>query len=401
MIPLHPPARLALACAVLTATRVHGLGIEFTYHDPEVVARGNAGVASADGASAVYYNPAMLGTGEGSELLLAGYVLDYDIDHSGPGGFSEMEDGPAVAASAFAMTPLGESATLGFGVYSPFGQKNEWSDTSALRSLATETELIFLAGTAALGFEVAPGLRLGLSASAVSSSADLNRGIVVPGDQFSLEGDGHGWGLGAGFTWERDEHHRFASTVRYWSPVKYKGHTTTRLILPAAGVAVAPAETELDFPVEWTAGYAWMPDEKWLFEFDVTYTGWSSFDEFAVSSPGGNLTEPLRWNDTFTFMAGFTRNLGSGYWVGGGYWFTEKTTPDLTFNPRLPDIDLHVFSIGAGYRGECWAAELTYQYGYGESREIRGGVPTLAGAVADGKMSYRAHGLSMGARWFF
>lgn len=65
-----------MAFAALAADRSQGLGIEFTYHDPEVVARGNAGVASTDGASAVYYNPAMLGTGEGSELLLAGYVLD-------------------------------------------------------------------------------------------------------------------------------------------------------------------------------------------------------------------------------------------------------------------------------------------------------------------------------------
>ena len=401
MIQLPPAARIAAACTIFSATPSHGLGIEFTYHDPEVVARGNAGVASADRASAVYYNPAMLGTGEGSELLLAGYVLDYQIEHDGPGGHSEMEDGPAVAASAFAMTPLGERASLGFGLYSPFGQKNEWSDNSPLRSLATETELLFMAGTAALGFEVTPGLRLGLSASAVSSRADLNRGIVVPGDSFSLEGDGHGWGLGAGFTWEPSEHHRFGGTVRYWSPVKYKGHTTTRLILPAAGVAVSPAETELDFPVEATLGYAWMPDPKWLVEVDVTYTGWSSFDDFQVSSPGGNLVDPLRWEDTLTFMAGLTRRFDNGWWVGGGYWFTETTTPDLTFNPRLPDLDLHVVSLGAGYRTECWAAELTYQFGYGNSREITGGLPTLSGAVADGKMTYRAHGLSMGARWFF
>jgi long-chain fatty acid transport protein len=190
--------------------------------------------------------------------------------------------------------------------------------------------------------------------------------------------------------------------VRYWSPVKYKGHTTTRLIVPAAGVGVAPAETELDFPVEWTVGYAWMPDEKWLFEIDLAYTGWSSFERLEVSSPAGNLVEPLRWEDSLKVMAGFTRSWESGWWVGGGYWYAETTSPDLTFNPRLPDVDLHVISLGAGYRTECWAAELTYQFGYGNSREIRGGLPVPpTGTVADGKMTYQAHGLSAGARWFF
>lgn len=395
-------ARVGVACAALMAAESHGIGIEFTYHDPEVVARGNAGVASDDRASAVYYNPALLGLGEGSELMLAGYVLDYDIEHTGPGGHSEIEDGPAVAASAFAMTPLGEHATLGFGLYSPFGQKNEWSDRSPVRALATETELLFVAGSAALGFEVAPGLRLGLSASAVSSRADLNRGIVVPGDQFSLEGDGHGWGAGAGFSWEPTAQHRFGGTVRYWSPITYKGHTTTRLVLPAAGVGVAPAQTELDFPVEWTIGYAWLPNERWLFEIDLAYTGWSSFERLEVSSPAGNLVEPLRWEDSLKLMAGVTRRWDSGWWVGGGYWYAETTSPDLTFNPRLPDVDLHVLSLGGGYRTECWAAELTYQFGYGDSRTIQGGLPVPpSGTVADGKMTYRAHGLMAGVRWFF
>ena len=76
---------LALFAAV-AAGPAYGLGIEFTYHDPEVLARGNAGVASNTNASAVYYNPALLGAGEGSDLLLTGYVLDYKVDHTGPGG---------------------------------------------------------------------------------------------------------------------------------------------------------------------------------------------------------------------------------------------------------------------------------------------------------------------------
>ncbi|WP_226895498.1 OmpP1/FadL family transporter [Luteolibacter marinus] len=385
----------------MTATRSHGLGIEFTYHDPEVLARGNAGVASNGNASAVYYNPAMLGTGSGSELLMTGYALDYKVDHTGAGGHSDLKDGPAVAASAFAATPLWDGAALGFGFYSPFGQKNEWPDNSPLRGYATDTELLFLAGTAAVGFDITPCLRFGVSASVVSSSADINRGVFVPGDSYSIEGDGHGWGLGAGFTWEPAEGHRIGATGRYWSPVKYKGHSTTVLSFPAPSVAVAPAESELDFPLEATIGYAYTPNANWLFEVDVTWIGWSSFERFEVSSPGGTLVEPMQWDDSLTFMLGVTRKWDSGWWLGAGYWYAEQTTPDQTFNPRLPDIDLHVVSIGTGYRTECWAAEFTYQYGYGEPRQISGSAPTLAGASADGKLNYHAHGFSAGLRWFF
>ena len=395
-------ARLCAVCAAMTATNSHGLGIEFTYHDPEVLARGNAGVASNSNASAVYYNPAMLGAGEGSDLLVTGYVLDYHVEHTGPGGHSELEDGPAVAASAFASTPVWDKASVGFGFYSPFGQKNEWSDNSPLRAFATETELLYMAGTMALGFEVTPSFRLGVSLSAVHSSADINRGIFVPGDRFSVEGDGNGWGAGAGFTWEPVEGHTIGGTMRYWSPVTYKGHSSTVLVVPAPGVAVAPAQSELEFPLETTLGYAWRPNDKWLVELDATYTQWSSFERFEIESPAGNLAEPLGWKDSFTIGGGATRKWDSGWWVGGGYWFAEQTTPDYSFNPRLPDVDLHVVSIGTGYRTECWAAELTYQYGYGDPRQIKGNRPVApSGATADGKLTYRAHGLSMGLRWFW
>lgn len=394
--------RAGVVAATLLAARSHGLGIEFTYHDPEVVARGNAGVASNGNASAVYYNPAMLGTGPGSDLLLAGYVLDYKVAHTGAGGHTDLKDGPAVAASAFASTPLSDRVTLGAGLYSPFGQKNEWPENSPLRAFATDTELLFMAGTAALGFELTPTLRLGLSLSAVKSTADINRGLLVPGDTFSIEGDGSGWGLGGGFAWEPIEGHRLGGTVRYWSPVTYKGTGTTVLIFPAASTTVGPVESKLSFPLEATLGYAWQPDDRWLFEIDVTYNEWSSFENFSLRSPAGTLVEPLNWEDSFIIAAGVTRTWDNGWWVGGGYWFAEKTTPDANFNPRLPDVDLHVVSLGTGYRTECWAAELTYQYGYGEPRQITGSAPAFpSGASADGKLTYHAHGFHAGVRWFW
>lgn len=394
--------RAGLACSALLVARSHGLGIEFTYHDPEVLARGNAGVASNGNASAVYYNPAMLGSGPGSDLLVTGYVLDYKVAHTGAGGHTDLKDGPAVAASAFASTPLNDRVSLGLGLYSPFGQKNEWPENSPLRAYATDTELLFMAGTAALGFEVTPSFRLGVSVSAVESTADINRGIFVPGDTFSIEGDGSGWGVGGGFAWEPLEGHRLGGTVRYWSPVTYKGHGTTVLVVPAPGATVGPVQSELDFPLEATVGYSWTPNDKWLFELDVTFNDWSSFDNFVLEQPGGNIVEPLNWEDSYIILAGVTRKWESGWWVGGGYWFAEKTTPDANFNPRLPDVDLHVVSLGTGYRTECWAAEFTYQYGYGEPRQITGSAPAMpSGASADGKLTYHAHGFSAGVRWFW
>ena len=51
---------------------------------------------------------------------------------------------------------------------------------------------------------------------------------------------------------------------------------------------------------------------------------------------------------------------------------------------------------------ERWSAEFTYQYGYGEPRQITGNRPAFpSGASADGKLTYRAHGFSAGFRWLW
>lgn len=397
-----PPLRELFAGILLLSSHATGLGIEFNYHDPEVLARGNAGVASNTRPSAVYYNPAMLGGGPDSGLMLSGYVLDYKVSHTGSGGHSDLKDGPAVAASMFASTPLTERFSLGVGLYSPFGQRNEWPEDGPLRAHATETELVFLAGTAALGFEASPTLRLGVSLSGVSSSAEIQRGIFVPGDVIRLEGEGDGWGAGAGFAWDLLPGHRIGGTVRYWSPVTYRGSIATLSVVPSPGAQVSPAVATLDFPVEATFGYAWTPSRHWLFEADVTHNGWSSFDRLPITSSAGTLAEPLNWQDSYVVSAGVRRSWDSGWWVGGGYWFAEKTTPDRDFNPRLPDVDLHVLSLGTGYRTERWSAEFTYQYGYGEPRQITGNRPAFpSGASADGKLTYRAHGFSAGFRWLW
>lgn len=395
------PRTITPLLAVLSLEQAAAFGIEYGYHDPEVVARGNAGAASATGPSAVYYNPALLGDDIEPGLLLSGYVLDYHTKHEIAGGSDHVGGGPAVAASAFAALPISDDTSFAFGLYSPFGQKNEIDDLSPLRNLALHTELIFLAGTAAIGTEIAPGLQVGLSASIVHSEADFNRGLAVPGDRFQLTGDGLGWGLGGGIVWEPVESHRFAASLRWWSPVEYEGEMRTRFVFPAFAETIVPASTELDFPREWTLGYAWEPNERWLFEIDLMFTEWSSFDRMVVDNPAGSTVEPLDWDDGLKLATGVRRRWDNGWWAGAGYWYADTVGPDLTFNPRLPDVPIHVFSLGTGFRGSCWAAELTYQYGYGESRTVRGSLPTPSGVSADGRMTYHGHGFTFGLRHFW
>src|SRR5258708_23081535 len=75
----------ALAC--FTATLL-AHGFRLPDQDAFATARGEAFAATADNASAVYYNPAGLGQVRGSEMRAGAYGLDFDLSYESPSGQS-------------------------------------------------------------------------------------------------------------------------------------------------------------------------------------------------------------------------------------------------------------------------------------------------------------------------
>src|SRR5512143_1077762 len=68
---------LALIPAVLTAS-----GTRVGFKDAFATARGNAFVATADNASAVYYNPAGLTQLKGQDVSATAYLVDFKADYT-------------------------------------------------------------------------------------------------------------------------------------------------------------------------------------------------------------------------------------------------------------------------------------------------------------------------------
>jgi long-subunit fatty acid transport protein len=62
--------------------------------------------------------------------------------------------------------------------------------------------------------------------------------------------------------------------------------------------------------------------------------------------------------------------LGKGYYASLGYFFSEASTPEKDYTPLVPDIDLHVASIGFGYNGERWTWAVAGQLIGGDFRKI-------------------------------
>ena len=125
------------------------------------------------------------------------------------------------------------------------------------------------------------------------------------------------------------------------------------------------------------AGISFRPTTNWNIEVDIDWTDWDQVKN-AVIDHIGTLT--LNWQSSFFYEFGITRQLGKGYYASAGYFFSEASTPDKNYTPLVPDTDLHVGSLGFGYKGPRWTWALAGQIIGGGYRNVTGAAdPTVNG----------------------
>lgn len=379
-------------------TAVHALGIRLGNQDGFAVARGNAFAATADNPSAVYYNPAGITQVPGQNVSVGAYTLFYDVDFDAADGGvgTNMVDRVWFLPQLFYTHQIGEGpVTLGLGVYSPFGLGSEWPDDGPFRSHATENVLTYIHFSPVVAYRLSDQLSLAGGLNIAYADADFRRGVFVPDDELRFQGDGTALGANVGILWRPAPEHALGLTYRSPTQVDLEGDlklsSANEVLLPSFSSA---AEVLLQVPQQVVLAYAYRPSADWNLEIDLEWTDWDSVNALEIETPTGTLVDPLEWESSIVLSVGATRYLANGFSISGGYWFAEQTVPTRTFNPRVPDMPFHVFSIGAGYAWQGWRIDGAYQFGYGQ-RDVSGAPVTLAGESVDGDYEYKSHALQL------
>ncbi len=405
-----------LCCAVLaSAGTSFGLGIRIMDQNPEATGRGNAFTATADNPSAVYYNPAGITQLDGLNVLDGAYGVIFDtrvhlkLDHP---GFDNSYD-PQAAPQFFATWKPKKDfpVTFGLGFYAPFGFEIKYGDNVPFRTIGVEGAIKFLTLNPVVAWQVTKTLSIGVGPTINYATAELQRGIIKPGDEFRLGGSDVAGGFDAGIMWHPSPMHSFGLT--YHSPVgmTFQGHTDVHfddVVVPvqvAPGVVVPfravkgmtktlPAEAAFHFPQHVMGGYSFRPTPDWNFEADIDWTDWDSLNNVIIKQKTGNLVLPFNWRSSFTYDFGVTRYFGT-YHLSLGYMYAENSVPNESFNPLIPDGDHHVFSIGFGRKLRHWNWDIAYQFTYGPTRSIS------QGTLADGEYKFESHAVTLSLGYAF
>lgn len=135
----------------------------------------------------------------------------------------------------------------------------------------------------------------------------------------------------------------------------------------AQGTIVLPAQTAF--------GIAVKPWDNLTFEFDATFTQWSSFDELKIDFdddllkgvpiphlPVTSETKEKDWKDVWRLGFGVEYNATEWLDLRLGYAWDQSPMREFAMDALIPAHDRHLFSGGVGLHMDDWTLDLAYTY---------------------------------------
>jgi long-chain fatty acid transport protein len=409
---------VAVAFLLWTPTAARGAGFALIQQGTAAMAQGNAFVAEASDPSAIFYNPAGMNQIKRAQLYQASFFIYPDREFHGGGQFSQTNHRLFRSLSAYLVLPVHDRIALGVGYFSPFGLGTQWPPTWAGRYMSTFSDLKTYNVNPAVSVKVLDNLSLAAGFNMMWSRVTIKRkapvavgGIQLPDAEVEVTGDGNGQGYNLGVLYEPVPGVKLGVAFRSEINIKYDGELTLRLPSPLRSPFPITGTSSITFPPSLTWGIAYNRLKPFTFEFDTTWTGWSTFDQLQVKIdnpipvngvPTNTITSPKNWRDAWAFRFGTSYEIKEGFKIRAGYIYDLTPVPDSTFDPQIPDANRHVFTVGKEFRYKRLTLGLAYNFILQETRTKNNavtfnGVPVPA--QANGRYDSNIH--TLGMSWIF
>lgn len=372
---------LAVFLVVGSASGAAAAGFAVLQQGTAAMAQGNAFVAQADDPSAIFYNPAGLMQLKQPEVYFNSVFSSTNRTYSSAEGSSATAKHEIFNIPAFYGTlPVHERVVLGLGFFMPFGLGTTWPPQWAGKFLTTMSKLQTININPVVAVKVLDNLSVAAGFDVLYSKVNIQRRslrmVVFPiltEIKNDFEGDGIGFGYNLGLLYEPIEGVKFGASYRSEIKVNHRGDLKVSSLDPVGG------QSNVVFPPSVTWGVAYSRLKPFVFECDVTWTGWSTYKSLNLNLdhpipgtlPGTTLftiCQEKNWNDAWAFRFGGNYEIKPGMKARIGYIYDLTPVPSSTFDPTVPDSNRHIFTLGGDTQISRFTLGFAYNYILSENR---------------------------------
>ncbi|MHB1187203.1 OmpP1/FadL family transporter [Thiobacillus sp.] len=351
----HRFNRLAAGLALAGCTHLaHAAGFALIEQNASGLGNAYAGqAAAATDASTIFFNPAGMTLLPDRQLVLAGHLIKPSTEFSGTGvpalGVGNGGDAGDLAfvpnfCYAFRLTP---DVSLGVGINAPFGLATEYDAGWVGRTQAIKSKIETINLNPSIAWRASETLSFGAGLSIQVIKAELTNFAGALGTA-NVKGGDHGWGFNFGALWQPLTGTRIG--LAYRSEVDYTLEGQATFSGNAAANGDITADTTMPASASLSLFHRLSPQLDLL--ADVTWTGWSAFDELRIVRTNGALLSltPENWDDTMRYSIGVTYRMGDTWSFRGGVAYDEAPVSDMYRTPRIPDGARTWVAVGGQYR---------------------------------------------------
>jgi long-chain fatty acid transport protein len=378
LLPVFAATVLSLACT----ESARAAGFSVFEAGGKALGMGGAFAAQADDPSAVFFNPAGVADLEGVQLYAGVSLIFTGTEFAGvnpdPGFGVKEETGTLVFPpfNAYLTWQVAENVGVGIGVFNPFGLGQEWDDEPQFtgRHIAHDTELRTFDINPTAAWRPHERVSIGAGLQIMFAEVDLKRylqewdpdgsGFLDVG-HVRLKGNSWDFGFNAGALFDLDD---FSIGATYRSKVTstVEGDATFEQLPsgnPAFDDAVAAQFPEsqgvaADVKLPWmaTLAGAYRGVERWVFEVDLVFFGWSEFDEltFEFDDPSLESSRVQDYEDKVQIRTGGQYTVNDAWEIRAGYYYDPTPQPTRAMSPLLGDSNRHSLTVGGTFRRGAW-----------------------------------------------
>lgn len=420
--------KTSLALAI-GAVSTHSLGNGIAINEQSVSGMGTsfAGRASAaQDATTLFGNPAGLSKLERAEVVGGFAVIKADIDIDDAS--AETADGDMVPTAAvpfaYYTSPLNEQWSWGIGMYVPYALISDYEKSfgGRYKGLYSKVEVVTLQPT--LSYRINERVSVGFGPTINKIKGKLtnkldNTAVFGSGEtKVGIKGDDTALGFNAGVLVDVTDSLTWGLT--YHSKVDYTLEGRTR-VSGASGLITGlngEYDAQLDFTTPETVdtSVTYKLDDKWTLYAGATWTRWSRLQEIVVEndgtpsllglSPLAEISEELRWNDTWSYAIGASYQLNPQWVLRTGLALDPSPAENAHRSVRIPVGNRKVFSVGAGWSpSDDLTIDVAYSYLHENAAKVNQESTVLLGQeIAPGfsaEYNNSAHGLGLQATYRF
>lgn len=353
-----------IAIVLALAGSVNAAGFRQASQSASSNGMGNAFTAVANDASAVWYNPSLMGDLNGTNVSVGAVFIDPRTEHINTNGtIDRTENKVHTLPHVYATHKLSDRFSVGLGMLVPFGLTTEWDPVlSGTKKVATKSSLKAIYTGLTGSYKVNDKLSVAAGASYVSLDATMNKMITNTIAQ-TLEGDGTGtaWQLAANY--KLSSKWNFAANYRSQVKIDVDG----KINVIGAGITNRDAKTEITLPDTFQLGAGYKHSDNLLFSAEADYTDWTTYDKLVIdytndAGTAQRSTDVKYWNSAWAFRVGTEYKVNDAWKLRAGSYYDLSPVDNRFFETRNTCSDRLGVTVGAGYAKGNFSLDFSYLY---------------------------------------